>query len=106
MVSFELFVSPALLRLMGYRKTTRPLYQAIIDEDVANAGRTGLRGAGAGLAGGRRLARQLHRARRGRGSCARWWAPTDWPSYPGGTRGVRAGEEVEFLLLREDLEEP
>ena len=41
MVSFELFVKPALLRLMGYRKTTRPLYQAIIEEDVANAdGRT------------------------------------------------------------------
>ena len=36
MVSFELFVRPALLRLMGYRKTTRPLYQAIIAEDVAN----------------------------------------------------------------------
>ena len=25
---------------------------------------------------------------------------------PGGPRGVRAGEEVDFLLLREDLEEP
>ena len=27
MVSFELFVRPALLRLMGYRKTTRPLHR-------------------------------------------------------------------------------
>jgi molybdopterin biosynthesis enzyme len=25
---------------------------------------------------------------------------------PGGPRGVRAGEEVDFLLLREDLEKP
>ena len=29
MVSFELFVRPALLRLMGYRQTTRPLYRAM-----------------------------------------------------------------------------
>lgn len=41
MVSFELFVRPALLRLMGYPKTTRPWYRAIIEEDVANSdGRT------------------------------------------------------------------
>ena len=25
---------------------------------------------------------------------------------PGGPRGVKAGEEVEFLLLHEDLQEP
>ena len=25
---------------------------------------------------------------------------------PGGARGVKPGEQVEFLLLREDLEEP
>ena len=34
MVSFELFVRPALLRLMGYRKTTRPPYRAVISEDA------------------------------------------------------------------------
>ncbi len=60
MVSFELFVRPALLRLMGYRKTTRPPYRAIISEDVANSDGRVLRGEGAGLARGWNVARQLH----------------------------------------------
>ena len=61
MVSFELFVRPALLRLMGYRKTTRPLYQAIIDEDVANPdGRTYVVRVRAWREDGD-VARQLHR---------------------------------------------
>lgn len=105
MVSFELFVRPALLRLMGYRKTTRPLYRAIISEDVTNLdGRlyvvrvrawredetwhvssTGAQGSG------------ILRSMVGANGLA---------FVPGGPRGVRAGEEVEFLLLREDLVEP
>ena len=35
MVSFELFVRPALLSLMGYRKTARPLYAATIIDELA-----------------------------------------------------------------------
>jgi len=105
MVSFELFVRPALLRLMGYRKTTRPSYRAIISEDVANRdGRvyvvrvrawredevwhvssTGAQGSG------------ILRSMVGANGLA---------FVPGGPRGVRAGEEVEFLLMREDLQEP
>lgn len=105
MVSFELFVRPALLRLMGYRKTTRPSYRAIIAEDVANndgrmyvvrvrawreestwhVSSTGAQGSG------------ILRSMVGANGLA---------FVPGGPRGVRAGEEVEFLLLREDLQEP
>lgn len=105
MVSFEIFVRSALLRLMGYRKTTRPLHRAVIVEDVANSdGRvyvvrvrawredsvwhvssTGAQGSG------------ILRSMVGANGLA---------FVPGGPRGVRAGEEVDFLLLREDLEEP
>lgn len=105
MVSFEIFVRAALLRLMGYRKTTRPLYRAIIAEDVA------------GSDGRVYIARV--RAWREDGS---WHVSSTGPQgskmlrsmvnanglvfVPGGSRGVKAGEEVEFLLLREDLQEP
>ncbi len=34
MVSFELFVRPALLRLMGRRRTTRPVYKAVAEESL------------------------------------------------------------------------
>ena len=49
---------------MGHRKTTRPLYQAIIEEDVANRRRQDLRGTREGLAGRRHVAHQLHRSPR------------------------------------------
>ena len=104
MVSFELFVRPALLRLMGYRQAVRPLYKAIIAEDLANHGRTSLRGAGAGLARRQRLARQFHR-RAGIGDPAFHGGGQRPGLRPGWTpRGVKAGEEVDFLLLREELE--
>ena len=61
MVSFELFVKPALLRLMGHRRTTRPLYTGHHRRGRRQPRRPGLRGARAGLARRRRLARQLHR---------------------------------------------
>jgi len=105
MISFELFVRPALLRLMGYLKTTRPPYRAIITEDVVNSDRrvyvlrvrawredgswhvssTGAQGSG--------ILRSMVGA-------------NGLVFVPGGPRGVRAGEEVEFMLLREDLQEP
>jgi molybdopterin molybdotransferase len=34
MVSFELFVRPALLKMMGHRKVFRPLIEAILKEDI------------------------------------------------------------------------
>ncbi len=104
MVSFELFVRPALMRLMGYRKTTRPSYRAILSEDVvASEGRV-----------------YVIRVRAWREDGV-WHVSSTGPQGSGmlrsmvganglvfipGSRVARAGEEVEFLLLREDLQEP
>jgi molybdopterin molybdotransferase len=105
MVAFELFVRPALLRVMGHRKTTRPLYEARVDEDLASSDErvyvvrvrawregndwrvssTGAQGSG--------LLRSMVGA-------------NGLIFVPGGPRGVKAGEKVDFLLLREDLQEP
>lgn len=105
MVSFELFVRPALLRLMGYRKTTRPLYRAVISEDVANPdGRVFVVRVRAW-----REDDQWHvssTGAQGSGILRSMVGANGLAFIPGGARGVRAGEKVEFLLLREDLEEP
>ena len=105
MVSFELFVKPALLRLMGYPKTTKPTYRAVMAEDIAatdnrtyvvrvrawredevwHVSSTGPQGSG------------MLRSMVGANGLA---------LVPGGPRGIRAGEEVDFLLLREDMQEP
>ena len=103
MVSFELFVRPALLRLMGYRQAVRPLHKAIITEDQANAD-------------GRVYVVRVRAWREGNV----WHASSTGPQgsgilrsmvganglvfVPGGQRGVKAGEEVELLLLHEELE--
>jgi molybdopterin molybdotransferase len=105
MVSFELFVRPALLRLMGYSKTTRPLYRAILEEDTASSD-------------DRVYVVRVRAWREGQ----TWHVSSTGPQgsgilrsmvganglafIPGGQRGIRAGEEVDFLLLREDLVEP
>jgi molybdopterin molybdotransferase len=105
MVSFELFVRPALLRLMGYRKTTRPQYQAIIEEDVANPdGRTYVVRVRAWREDGTWHVSST--GAQGSGILRSMVGANGLAFVPGGARGVRAGEEVEFLLLREDLEEP
>jgi molybdopterin molybdotransferase len=105
MVSFELFVRPALLRLMGHRKTTRPLYQAIIEEDVANPdGRTYVVRVRAWREDGTWHISST--GAQGSGILRSMVGANGMAFIPGGARGVRAGEEVEFLLLREDLEEP
>jgi molybdopterin molybdotransferase len=105
MVSFELFVRPALLRLMGYRRTTRPLYQAIIEEDVANAdGRTYVVRARAWREDGTWHVSST--GAQGSGILRSMVGANGLAFIPGGPRGVKAGEEVEFLVLREDLEEP
>jgi molybdopterin molybdotransferase len=105
MVSFELFVRPALLRLMGYRKTTRPLYRAIITENVANPdGRVyvvRVRGWREGS-----VWHVSSTGAQGSGILRSMVGANGLALIPGGPRGAKAGEEVEFLLLREDLEEP
>jgi molybdopterin molybdotransferase len=105
MVSFELFVRPALLRLMGYRKTTRPFYQAIISEDVVNPdGRVYVVRVRAWREDGTWHVSST--GAQGSGILRSMVGANGLAFIPGGPRGVRAGDEVDFLLLREDLEEP
>jgi molybdopterin molybdotransferase len=105
MVSFELFVRPALLRLMGYQKTTRPWYRAIIEEDVANSdSRTYVVRVRAWREG--ETWHVSSTGAQGSGILRSMVGANGLAFIPGGPRGVRAGEEVDFLLLREDLEEP
>jgi molybdopterin molybdotransferase len=105
MVSFELFVRPALLRLMGYRKTTRPPYRAIISEDVANSdGRVYVVRVRAWREDGTWHVSST--GAQGSGILRSMVGANGLAFVPGGPRGVRAGEGVEFLLLREDLQEP
>ena len=104
MVSFELFVKPALLGLMGHKRVVKPLYKAIVEEDVfSKDGRT-----------------YVVRVRAWRED-DRWHVSSTGPQgsgilrsmvganglifVPGAPKGVRAGQEVDFLLLREDLKE-
>jgi molybdopterin molybdotransferase len=105
MVSFELFVRPALLRLMGHRKSTRPTYQAIIVEDVANPdGRVYVVRVRAWREGG--VWHVSSTGAQGSGMLRSMVGANGLAFIPGGPRGVRAGEEVELLLLHEDLEAP
>lgn len=105
MVSFELFVKPALLRLMGHRKTTHPLYPAVIEEDIVNAdGRTYVVRVRAWREDGTWHISST--GAQGSGILRSMVGANGLAFVPGGVRGVRAGETVEFLLLREDLEEP
>jgi len=105
MVSFELFVRPALMRLMGYRKTTRPAYRAIISEDVVSGdGRTYVVRARAWREDG--VWHVSSTGAQGSGMLRSMVGANGLALIPGGPRGVRAGEEVDFMLLREDLQEP
>ncbi|MBU2603813.1 MAG: molybdopterin molybdotransferase MoeA [Actinobacteria bacterium] len=104
MVSFELFVRPALLTMMGHRKVLRPTYRAIIEEDLPNRhGRV-----------------QVVRVRARRVG-DRWYATSTGPQgsgilrsmvnadglvfVPADTHGIKAGDEVEMTLLRDEARE-
>jgi molybdopterin molybdotransferase len=103
MVSFELFVRPALMKLMGHRKVVRPTRRAVVAEDIPakdeytlvvrvrawredevwRVSSTGPQGPG------------MMRAMIGVNGLA---------FVPGGSQGgVRAGEKVHFLLLKEEF---
>jgi molybdopterin molybdotransferase len=104
MVSFELFVRPAMLRLMGCRKTTRPLYKAVVDEDLASSDdRVYVVRVRAWREG--KDWRVSSTGAQGSGILRSMVGANGLVFVPGGSRGVKAGEEVDFLLLREDLEE-
>ena len=105
MVSFELFVKPALLKLMGHRATMRPVYQAVIEEDLANTdGRTYVVRVRAWLEDG--VWHISTTGAQGSGILKSMVGANGLAFIPGGARGVKAGEVVDFLLLREDLIEP
>ncbi|MFH1833690.1 MAG: gephyrin-like molybdotransferase Glp [bacterium] len=105
MISFELFVRPALLRLMGYRKTTRPTYRATMTEDVAGAdGRVSVVRVRAWREDGSWHASAT--GAQGSGILRSMVGANGLVLVPGGSQGVRAGAKVKFLLLREDLQEP
>lgn len=105
MVSFELFVRPAILRLMGYRKSTRPPYSAVMAEDVSNSdGRMYVVRVRAWREGS--VWHASSTGAQGSGMIRSMVGANGLAFIPGGPRGVRAGEEVEFLLLHEDLQEP
>ncbi|OFW61279.1 MAG: hypothetical protein A2133_11000 [Actinobacteria bacterium RBG_16_64_13] len=105
MVSFELFVRPALLRLMGYRKSTRPTYKAVISEDVVNPdGRVLVMRARAWREGS--VWHVSSTGAQGSGMLRSMVGANGLAFVPGGPRGLKAGEEVEFLLLHEELTGP
>jgi molybdopterin molybdotransferase len=99
-VSFELFIRPALLKMMGHRSLTRPEVRAFLEEDVA------------GPAEKTRYSRVLVR-----GTPGAWRArPTGGPAshllatvsranglaiIPAGTPVARAGDEVTVSLFRD-----
>ncbi|MCZ7663721.1 MAG: molybdopterin molybdotransferase MoeA [Thermoleophilia bacterium] len=105
MVSFELFVRPALMRLMGHRRVLRPTHRAVLEEDVANRyGRV-----------------HVMRARAWREGDV-WHASSTGPQGSGILRSMvkanglvfipddvgvlRAGETADMVLLREEWLEP
>ncbi|GAB4250881.1 MAG: molybdopterin molybdotransferase MoeA [Thermoleophilia bacterium] len=101
MVSFELFIRPALLRLMGHRAVLRPVYRAVLEEDATNRH-------------GRVHVMRVRAWREG----SRWHASSTGPQGSGILRSmvkanglvfipadlplVRAGDELDLVLLREE----
>ena len=105
MVSFELFVKPALLRLMGYPRTTKPTYKAVMAEDVsATDNRTYVVRVRAWRED--EIWHVSSTGPQGSGMLRSMVGANGLALVPGGPKGVRAGEEVDFLLLREDMQEP
>lgn len=104
MVSFELFVRPALLRLMGHRRVVRARYRAVLEEDVSN----------------RHGREYVVRVRAWRED-GRWHAGSTGPQgsgilrsmvkadglifVPAETGGLKRGDEVDLMLLREEMQE-
>jgi molybdopterin molybdotransferase len=104
MVSFELFIRPALLRLMGHRRVLRPVYRAVMHEDLINRH-------------GRVHVVRVRAWREGN----TWHASSTGPQgsgilksmvnadglvfVPADTGGIRAGDVVDMTLLREQARE-
>ncbi|MCL5735472.1 MAG: molybdopterin molybdotransferase MoeA [Actinobacteria bacterium] len=105
MVSFELFVKPALLRLMGHRRAIKPTYRAVMAEDVvASDSRTYVVRVRAWREN--EIWHVSSTGPQGSGMLRSMVGANGLAFVPGGPQGVRAGDEVDFLLLREDMQEP
>jgi molybdopterin molybdotransferase len=104
MVSFELFVRPALLSLMGYRRTARPLYKATMVDDLAalkervNVVRVKVRREGRGLSA-------TSTGDQGSGRLRSMVGANGLVFVSAASTGFEAGDEVDVLLLSEPLEE-
>lgn len=103
MVAFEVFIRPALFKMMGFARYRRPLHRALLDEDVRNRhGRV-----------------HVMRVRAREEADGRWHVRSTGPQgsgilrsmhlanglifIPMDRRDMQAGEEVDLMLLREDL---
>ncbi|HZK48063.1 MAG TPA: gephyrin-like molybdotransferase Glp [Thermoleophilia bacterium] len=104
MISFELFIRPALLRLMGHRKVLRPVYQAVMHEDLVNRyGRVHVVRVRAWHEGGMWHASST--GPQGSGILKSMVNADGLVFVPADTGGIRAGEVVDMTLLREQARE-
>ena len=104
MVSFELFVRPALLRLMGFTKTARPRQKAVIAEDIralkerAHVVRVRLWREGS-------VWRATSTGDQGSGRISSMIGANGLVFVPAASSGFKAGAEVEVAVISEPLEE-
>ncbi|MHB1344013.1 MAG: molybdopterin molybdotransferase MoeA [Thermoleophilia bacterium] len=104
MVSFELFIRPALLRLMGHRRVLRPVYQAVMHEDLENRyGRVHVVRVRAWREGNTWHASST--GPQGSGILRSMVNADGLVFVPADTGGIRAGDTVEMTLLREEYRE-
>lgn len=105
MVSFELFIRPALLRLMGRRRVLRPVYRAVLREAVVNRhGRVHVVRVRAWWEGGRWLASST--GPQGSGILRSMVLANGLVFVPAESASLDAGSDVDLVLLKEDLVEP
>ena len=104
MVSFELFVRPALLRLMGHSKVLRPTLKAELAEDAPNRfGRVHVMRVRAWREGNRWKVSST--GPQGSGILRSMVHANGLVFIPAEARGLRAGDEVDLILLREEAVE-
>jgi len=104
MVSFELFVRPTLLRLMGYTNTGRPRQKAMISEDLpALKERTHVMRVRVWREGA--VWRATSTGDQGSGRISSMLGANGLVFVPAASPGFKAGSEVEVTMISEPLEE-
>jgi molybdopterin molybdotransferase len=104
MVSFELFVRPALLRMMGYVHTARPRYKAVLSDDLeslkqrAHAVRVRVWRDGA-------VWRADSTGDQGSNRMRSIMGANGLVIVPAATAGLRAGDEVDVIMFAEPSEQ-